>query len=176
MHRLLAHIRSNLVGWVALFVALGGTSYAAISIPRGSVGAPQLKNHAITPVKLNPADIGGNVRAWAIVGADGRLIAGSGKPVVTTTAVAPGEYGIRWSTVLPRNCATVANIDQRSSATETVQLPGGSQQVVGGYVSQVESRTTNRASKPRLVSTTALVTLNQAGQPTPLAFDVAVIC
>src|ERR1700684_2118766 len=140
MHRLVRHIRSHLVGGGALFLALGGTSYAAISIPGGSVGAPQLKNHAVTPAKLDPAEIGGSVRAWAIVGASGNLTAGRGKPVVTTTAVAPGEYGIRWSTVFPRSCATVANVDQRSTATETVQIPGGSQQLVAGYVSQVESR------------------------------------
>jgi hypothetical protein len=29
MHRVIAHFRGNLVGWVALFVALGGTGYAA---------------------------------------------------------------------------------------------------------------------------------------------------
>lgn len=31
VHRLIAHFRSNLIGWVALFVALGGTGYAATS-------------------------------------------------------------------------------------------------------------------------------------------------
>ena len=31
VHRVTAHLRSNLVGWVALFVALGGTGYAAAS-------------------------------------------------------------------------------------------------------------------------------------------------
>ena len=48
---------------VALFVALGGTSYAALSIPANSVGSKQLKknavttkkikNHAVTAVKIN---------------------------------------------------------------------------------------------------------------------------
>ena len=67
VHRLISHLRSNLVGWIALFVALGGTGYAAIGIPRNSVGSAQLRNHSITPVKLNPKSIGGSVRAWAIV-------------------------------------------------------------------------------------------------------------
>lgn len=31
VHRVTAHLRNNLVGWVALFVALGGTGYAAAS-------------------------------------------------------------------------------------------------------------------------------------------------
>ena len=36
MHRLLEHLRSNLVGWIALLVALGGTGYAAASHARES--------------------------------------------------------------------------------------------------------------------------------------------
>ena len=53
MSRILRHVRQNVVAYLALFVALGGTSYAAISIPRNSVGANQIRNHAIDPVKLN---------------------------------------------------------------------------------------------------------------------------
>ena len=34
------------VALLALFVALGGTTWAAISVPRGSVGNPQLKKNA----------------------------------------------------------------------------------------------------------------------------------
>src|SRR5436190_495301 len=38
---------------IALFVALGGTSYAAItSLPAGSVGTTQLKNAAVTAPKI----------------------------------------------------------------------------------------------------------------------------
>jgi hypothetical protein len=66
MNRLIAHLRANLVGWVALFVALGGTGYAAINIPRNSVGAAQIRNRSISPVKFNPSSIGGNVHGWAI--------------------------------------------------------------------------------------------------------------
>ena len=31
--RILSHLRSNVVGYVAMFIALGGTSYAALSLP-----------------------------------------------------------------------------------------------------------------------------------------------
>lgn len=34
-----AHVRANAVSYVALFVALGGTSYAALRLPANSVGA-----------------------------------------------------------------------------------------------------------------------------------------
>lgn len=45
--QLLHHARRNAVAYTALFVALGGTSYAAVSLPRNSVGSGQLKKNAI---------------------------------------------------------------------------------------------------------------------------------
>jgi hypothetical protein len=52
---LLRHIRGNLVAYIALFAALGGTSYAAIKLPKNSVGSRQIKRHAVTPSKLSTA-------------------------------------------------------------------------------------------------------------------------
>jgi hypothetical protein len=40
------------VACIALVVALGGTTYAAISLPARSVGTPQLKPDAVTSVKV----------------------------------------------------------------------------------------------------------------------------
>ena len=71
MGRILTHLRRNAVAYIALFVALGGTSYAAINLPAGSVGNRQLQNHAIDPVKLNPGTIAASIRAWANVTWDG---------------------------------------------------------------------------------------------------------
>jgi hypothetical protein len=42
----------TVVAMVALLVAIGGTSYAAIKLPKNSVGTPQLRNHAVTTKKL----------------------------------------------------------------------------------------------------------------------------
>ena len=77
VHRVIAHFRGNLIGWIALFVALGGTGYAAVSIPRNSVGAAQIRNRSITPAKFNPSAIGGSVRAWAIIRANATVLASS---------------------------------------------------------------------------------------------------
>ena len=41
-----------LVALLALFVALGGSSYAALTLPRGSVGGKQLKKNAVTSPKV----------------------------------------------------------------------------------------------------------------------------
>ena len=35
MRGILTHLRGNVVAYIALFVALGGTSYAAFSLPAG---------------------------------------------------------------------------------------------------------------------------------------------
>ena len=67
MNRVVQHIRSNVVAYVALFVALGGTSYAALKLPANSVGTKQIKNHSITPIKLDPSKTGAVVRFWAVV-------------------------------------------------------------------------------------------------------------
>ncbi|MGZ3640376.1 MAG: hypothetical protein ACXVCX_21290, partial [Ktedonobacterales bacterium] len=63
MIRFREHARRNAVAYVALFVALGGTSYAAINLPAASVGTRQLKNRAVTAAKLNPTSVAASVRA-----------------------------------------------------------------------------------------------------------------
>lgn len=46
---------ANVTACLALFVALGGVSYAATQLPKNSVGAKQIKKSAVTPAKLSPA-------------------------------------------------------------------------------------------------------------------------
>lgn len=43
---------SNVVATIALFIALGGASYAAVALPAHSVGTRQLKGGAVTPSTL----------------------------------------------------------------------------------------------------------------------------
>jgi hypothetical protein len=43
---------SMVVSVIALFVALGGVGYAAVSVPNNSVGTPQLKNGAVSTSKI----------------------------------------------------------------------------------------------------------------------------
>jgi hypothetical protein len=51
MRRLLSHLRSQAVGYLALFVALCGTAYA-VSLPPNSVGTKELKNGSVTAKKI----------------------------------------------------------------------------------------------------------------------------
>lgn len=52
MKRLVGHLRSNAIAYVALFIALGGSAYAATALPKNSVGTKQLKNNAVTGPKV----------------------------------------------------------------------------------------------------------------------------
>jgi hypothetical protein len=49
---------SNIVASLALFVAIGGTSYAAIALPKDSVGKRQLKSRAVGSSELRRASVG----------------------------------------------------------------------------------------------------------------------
>lgn len=53
---------ANVTSALALFVALGGTSYAAITLPADSVGSEQIRTHAVGNSELAP----NSVRAWQI--------------------------------------------------------------------------------------------------------------
>jgi hypothetical protein len=171
MKKTIGHLRANAVAYLALFVALGGTSYAAISIPRGSVGTAQLRNHAITPVKLGKG-IAGSVRAWAIVTPTGKVIAGGGKPRVLVPL--PGQYTIDWGVPIPTTCATVATVEHRGALGPTETTPGGVN-LIAGYASEVQTIGGSDRSG-NTTPNTDLLTLNQAGQLAALPFDVAVIC
>ena len=43
---------ATVVAYLALFIALGGVSYAAATLPRGSVGTAQIRKGAVTKSKL----------------------------------------------------------------------------------------------------------------------------
>jgi hypothetical protein len=51
-HRIFDHLRGNVVAYVALFVALGGSSYAAVRLTPGSVTSRALAKGAVTHAKL----------------------------------------------------------------------------------------------------------------------------
>jgi hypothetical protein len=56
---------------VALVVAMGGTGYAALSIPANSVGSKQIRNHAVTGAKIKRGAVtSAGVRDGSLTGAD----------------------------------------------------------------------------------------------------------
>jgi trimeric autotransporter adhesin len=97
-HRVLRYLRSQALGLVAIFIALGGTGYAAISIPKhsigrqqlkkGSVGTSQLRKHSVSNAKIRSRSIDERALADASVGSR-QLRKGS----VGATQIRPGTIG-----------------------------------------------------------------------------------
>ena len=48
---------ANVVATLALFIALGGSSYAALKLPRNSVGSPQIRARAVGSSELAPRSV-----------------------------------------------------------------------------------------------------------------------
>jgi len=157
MHRILRHVRSNAVAYVALFVALGGTGYAALRLPANSVGNRQIQNGAITPVKIDRHLITGSVRAWAEVSASGKVLAGEGSPkaVARTGPDSLGQYLVTWNTATFVRCA----------ATAGIASPRFSSLTPGSAVAQIEA-----------VPGVQVDVYNAQGLPAALAFWVALLC
>ncbi len=151
MKRALAYVAHHAIAITALacsLLALAGASYAALGVA----------NHSIDPVKLNPRNIGGYVRAWASVNANGRVSASSGNVRVRVdTLIGPGHYVINWR---PRPTSPCA-------ATGSVDLSNG---LVPGYVTAQTAGTRVRGEQ------SIVQTYNAQGQPAALAFDAQLIC
>lgn len=64
-------LRRNTIALLALFIALGGTTYAATALPVNSVGAKQLKKNAVINKKIQAnAVTGAKVKNDSLTGAD----------------------------------------------------------------------------------------------------------
>ena len=109
MHRVVSHLRGNAVAYLALFVALGGTSYAAINLPSNSVGTRQIRNHAITPVKLDPGKIGASVRAWAVIQDGTKVVAARPRARIVSWDPTSATGVLSWGSAVTRSCFPLAS-------------------------------------------------------------------
>jgi hypothetical protein len=109
----LRFLRGNAIGMLALFIALGGTTYAATALPKNSVGTKQLKKGAVTKAKINkktikqlkgntgpagpqgPAGPAGPTGATGAQGPQG--IQGPPGPVGTVATLADHRFAIMWT-------------------------------------------------------------------------------
>jgi len=148
LNRFLDHARRQFVAYLALFLSLGGTSVAAVG----------LTNHSIDPIKLDPKNIGGYVREWASVSANGHVVASGGSLTVRAELnVFPGRYYFRWHTKLTSPCTAIGSVDTGNAGS-------------GGYL------TAGLAAPPKAQPTSIVDTYNPQGQPTSQAFEVELLC
>src|SRR5450755_2013472 len=169
MTRTLDYLRRNALAALALvcsLLSLAGASYAAFSLPAGSVGTRELHNGAVTnkklangsvtPAKFDGRAIGGSVRHWAHVSQGGQILGGSNGAGASGGPIFHVSWGDRFS---PRCAALVtpagnAGTSPVADTTGVVVLEPG----------------TGRGS------TTVNVTTYVGGAATSAPFYIAVVC
>ena len=120
MLKTLTFIRHNAIALLALFVALGGTSYAALSLPAGSVGTKQLRNGcgheptrsrsgAVTAATWIRKSIAGHVADWAQIQRRVERDLIRPKRSVRDGLHARVCSGCPGTGRLPQNCVVIAN-------------------------------------------------------------------
>jgi hypothetical protein len=98
---------ANVTATIALVIALGGTSYAAVTLPHNSVGAAQIKSNAVNATKIKNGSVTGtDVKDGSLSKADfefGQLVAGPAGPAGpkgdkgdpgSTPPTTPGSVGV----------------------------------------------------------------------------------
>jgi hypothetical protein len=170
--RLRAPSPALVVSVVALIVALGGTSYAAFSLPNGSVGTPQLKNKAVTNAKLGPLSVG---NAKIINGAvTASKINPSGLTVPNATA-ASSLTGVQ----IVRSGPFPNLAGQQNSGTAT--CPAGTNVIGGGVFGTGLTTQSMNSSVPLRVNGSSqpnawFVDENNTSASTNYTFNVYAVC
>jgi hypothetical protein len=198
------HARRHSIGYLALtlsLLALGGASYAAVWVGVNAVGEPQIRNHAIDPIKLDPTYIAGSVRRWASVSASGQLLSSANLGEAAQTS--PGVYVLTWQDAFVGRCVALATVQAGptpsnagggTTTTSTTTTSTTTPTTTSGTTTTTTSPTTTTSSTPPLspsngaFADTLIVpqpgsatlvrvsTYNWQGQPTPEPFSVAVVC
>lgn len=154
------------VASVALFMSLGGASYAAVTLSAGSVGTTQLKNLSVTNPKIAANAIGfrkiapGSVGTARIVKTDVQLRL---KSSCTTGAITSVDVNgkVTCGSTLPSEANTAAaspvTVTSSSTTASTLSLAGGSAYLVTGnpYLT-VTPTTVNTAGDQRVIVTCSL--------------------
>ena len=119
-----AHVRANIIGYLALFVALGGSSYAAVRLKPRSVTSTALATRAVTHAKLARNSVTSlNVARGSLTGSDfksGTLAGGAVKG-------AKGDPGPRGpgGTTGPQGLPGGAAVGSRPRFSGSVSAPKG---------------------------------------------------
>jgi hypothetical protein len=130
-----------IVSLLALFVALGGVSYAATSLPRNSVGPLQLRTGAVTNAKVaTNAITSSKVLNRSLLAVDfklGQIPKGeTGAPGAPGAAGPPGLSGLQ--------IVSGTGVTGTGSHTDTATCPTGKKAISGGFVtSDIDSDNTS---------------------------------
>lgn len=115
--RFVGYLRRNHLALIALFFAIGGTSYAAVGLAPNSVGTRQLKNRSVTLVKIRRGAI-------AALRGDTGPRGPTGHTGATGHTGPRGPVGPKGATGAQGPAGTFGTVTVRS---ETLTVPAGAQ-------------------------------------------------
>jgi hypothetical protein len=143
-HRIFRHVRANVIAYLALFVALGGSSYAAVRLTPGSVTSQALARHAVTRTKLaNNSVTSANVLKGSLSNTDfkpGSVLRGlKGDMGASGGRGLQGLEGLRGATGAagPTGAAGSAGRDGSASIGAKARLSGGAVSAAHGASTSV---------------------------------------
>jgi hypothetical protein len=165
---------SMVVALIALVVAMGGTGYAAITLPKNSVGTAQLKKNAVTTKKIKKGAVNSKkVKNDSLTGAD-ILESSLGKVPSAAAAdnAANASHADSAAAIDRAIVRTAAGTTSGPTAAATASCDAGYRPVGGGAKVADEQNAFLVDSFPELGGWTARVAT--AGAPS--AFTAYVIC
>jgi hypothetical protein len=139
---MLNHLRRNAVAYLALFVAMGGTSYAAVKLPANSVKAKQIAAGAVrsSEVKdgsLKSGDFGAGQLAAGPTGPPGA----PGAPGTPGTPGTPGAPGVAFGATSMGSAPTPEVPIEGGGADRDFTLPTAGKTYVQFYIGSVATPT-----------------------------------
>jgi hypothetical protein len=191
LRRFIVHLKDNAVAYVALFAALGGTSYAAVRLTPGSVTSRALARGAVTHSKLGAksvtgrniangtitrADLAASTLSSAANGANGASgstgAAGGGGATGPAGPTGPaGAAGANGSAAIIARARGTSTVSAPHGASTSVPVSGGTWTQAAGEVDMLMGSATITVPSSCTGSFGNSLTLNVDG--TPATFAVA---
>lgn len=185
---------NTVIAYLALFVALGGSAYAATQLPKNSVGSKQIKRNAVTAAKIkNGAVSGAKIGADAVTGANvdestlGRVPSATSAESATTAGHAATATNATSADEAKTLAGATAGDFLRTSAVqfgsgalnacyaeELIDVPGWFRlETVGDCQSEFKFRVTNLSSETWLFISEASIFSVSGNSSSTLSFSGA---
>lgn len=123
---------ANVMATIAVFIALGGAGYAAVKLPKNSVGTKQIKNNAVTAAKIKPGAVTGSKIDLSTLGTvPSATIAGTAKSADVagsaghaTSADTAGSADSAKTAAHAETANTATSAEHAETATDATTLGG----------------------------------------------------
>jgi hypothetical protein len=194
-------LRQNPVAYLALFIALGGSAFAAVSVPSNSIGTSQLRNGAVSASKLHTGAVTARtiaansigpsaLRAGAVTGAKiaARSLTAAAFAPGTLPATAPSQTfvtAVSGAYLGPSSVAPPGPSPAGTTGSVPTNCPFGEQATGGGYQVPPSDQSVFEITSSMPItypdSTVAMgwsvgYTLLQASSTAPTGLSLYVIC